>query len=136
VLAHRSNPFGRGSRCNWNGRIEESTTWGNELVAAARGAGDIVALLVCLPPLGMALAARGMHREAAATFAEARAIGERARATSLLSRLARASSDPALLLRAATARFALEGTETLEREIRALEAQLGAAGFSPSADLP
>lgn len=70
----------------WNGRIDEAIVWANESLAAARKANDIVSLLVGLPPLGMALAANGRYREAAATFAEARAIGERARATSLLSR--------------------------------------------------
>lgn len=70
----------------WNGRIDESIVWGNEIITSARGAGDIVALLVGLPPLGMALAARGRYREAQAVFAEARALGERVRATSLLSR--------------------------------------------------
>jgi DNA-binding SARP family transcriptional activator/tetratricopeptide (TPR) repeat protein len=70
----------------WNGRIADSIVWATELLAAARAANDIVSLLVGLPPLGMALGASGRYREAIATFAEARAIGERARATSLLSR--------------------------------------------------
>ncbi len=70
----------------WNGRIDDAIVWAHETLAAARAASDIVALLVGLPPLGMALASRGRYREASATFAEARAIGERARATSLLSR--------------------------------------------------
>ncbi|HEY8923393.1 MAG TPA: AAA family ATPase [Polyangia bacterium] len=70
----------------WNGRIADSIAWAHENLAAARAAGDIVSLLVSLPPLGMALAASGRYREAAAAFAEARGIGERHRATSLLAR--------------------------------------------------
>ncbi|HEY8925318.1 MAG TPA: AAA family ATPase, partial [Polyangia bacterium] len=70
----------------WNGRIADSIAWANENLAAARAAGDIVSLLVSLPPLGMALAARGRYRDAMEVFTEARAIGERHRATSLLAR--------------------------------------------------
>jgi len=70
----------------WNGRITDSIDWAHENLAAARAAGDIVSLLVSLPPLGMALAASGRYRDAAAAFAEARGIGERHRATSLLAR--------------------------------------------------
>jgi len=70
----------------WNGRISDSIAWAHENLAAARTAGDIVSLLVSLPPLGMALAASGRYRDAAAAFAEARGIGERHRAPSLLAR--------------------------------------------------
>ncbi len=70
----------------WNGRIAESVVWAIDILERARNARDIVSLLVGLPPLGMALAASGRYREAALAFAEARAIGERHRATSLLSR--------------------------------------------------
>ncbi len=70
----------------WNGRVADAIVWAQQTLAAARKANDIVSLLVGLPPLGMALASSGRYREAAATFAEARSIGERARATSLLSR--------------------------------------------------
>jgi tetratricopeptide (TPR) repeat protein len=70
----------------WNGRISESIVWAGENLDAARAARDIVSLLVGLPPLGMALAASGRFREAKAAFAEARVIGERHRATSLLAR--------------------------------------------------
>jgi len=70
----------------WNGRIADSIAWAYENLAAARAASDIVSLLVSLPPLGMALAASGRYRDAAAAFAEARGIGERHRATSLLAR--------------------------------------------------
>ena len=70
----------------WNARIGDAIEWAHETLAAARKANDIVSLLVGLPPLGMALSASGRYREAAATFEEARTIGERARNTSLLSR--------------------------------------------------
>jgi len=70
----------------WNGRIAESVVWAIDILERARTARDVVSLLVGLPPLGMALAASGRYREATAAFAEARAIGERHRATSLLSR--------------------------------------------------
>lgn len=70
----------------WNGRVPEAVAWATENLERARRAHDIVSLLVGLPPLGMALAASGRYRDAQVAFAEARAIGERHRATSLLAR--------------------------------------------------
>jgi DNA-binding SARP family transcriptional activator len=70
----------------WNGRVNDACAMANEVLGATRAANDIVGLLIGLPPLGMALTARGQYREAAAVFAEARAIGERHRATSMLAR--------------------------------------------------
>jgi len=70
----------------WNGRTEEAIAWATESLAAARDANDIVSLMIGLPPFGMALSASGRYRDAAAVFAEVRSIGERARATQLLSR--------------------------------------------------
>jgi DNA-binding SARP family transcriptional activator/tetratricopeptide (TPR) repeat protein len=70
----------------WNGRIPDALVWAAENLDAARAAQDVVSLLVGLPPFGMALAASGRYEEAAAAFAEARTIGERHRAGSLLAR--------------------------------------------------
>src|SRR5204863_3259914 len=73
-------PFSR------NGRVRESVEWSAVTLANARKANDIVALLIGLPPLGMALAASGRYREALDVFGEARRIGERARAQQFLAR--------------------------------------------------
>ena len=70
----------------WNGRIAESIAWASIMLDRARSANDIVALLIATPPLGMALASAGRYREALDAFAEARRIGERARAHQFLSR--------------------------------------------------
>jgi len=111
----------------WRGRVADSITWANEILAAARAANDIVALLVELPPLGMALAASGRYRDAIAIFAEARAIGERHRATSLLARAV--SMSTGLHLDTGD----LDGAEDLATEARELARRSGWAPGEVSA---
>jgi hypothetical protein len=67
-------------------RIDESITWGSELVTVSRNLNDIITSLITLPPLGMALASAGRYREAIATFAQARTLGQRAHASSFVAR--------------------------------------------------
>jgi DNA-binding SARP family transcriptional activator len=113
----------------WNGRIADSIAWAGEFLAAARAASDIVSLLVGLPPLGMALAASGRYREAIAAFAEARTIGERHRATSLVARAVSMSTGTHLDL------GDVDGAEDLASEARELSRMSGWAPGEASATI-
>jgi hypothetical protein len=90
---------------------EEAERWAAETLARARGTRpkDEAAALVTARPFSR----RGRHPEALADLDRALAI-------------ARGSGDPALLLRAAIPSQALEGSDQLAQEFRAVEQQIAA----------
>jgi tetratricopeptide (TPR) repeat protein len=106
-------------------------SWARAEVAAARGDRDEVERWAA-DALERAAGRRPKYEAAAlVTRAGSRARHGRTReALADLDRalvLARGSGDPALLLRAAVPRLALEGTDQLAAEIRAIEQQIAAA---------
>ncbi|HVJ17314.1 MAG TPA: AAA family ATPase [Polyangiaceae bacterium] len=114
--------------------------WAHAEVAAARGLSDDVERW-CGETLALATGGRPKY-EAAALVTRARsraARGLRAEALADLDRalaIARASHDPALLLRVAVPRCALEGSDALASEIRATELQIEASRYSGKGLLP
>jgi ATP/maltotriose-dependent transcriptional regulator MalT len=60
----------------WTGQFQEAVERAQASVLMARGANDDSELATLLPSLGLALAACGRYREAAAAFEEGRRVGE------------------------------------------------------------
>jgi tetratricopeptide (TPR) repeat protein len=70
----------------WLGRFDEAIARSREGIQAARGRNDISTLVLGLPHLGLALAAKGQYDEAARVFEEARLLGRKYGIRTLLAR--------------------------------------------------
>jgi tetratricopeptide (TPR) repeat protein len=70
----------------WLGRFNEAIARGREGLQAARGRNDMFTVILGLPHVGLALAAKGQYDEATRVFEEARALGRKYGIRTLLAR--------------------------------------------------